>query len=118
MKLIAGALITAVLLSACSPASTPAPAPDNSEKIKAAIKTACDNLTSNNTQGIPLGNEKTALAFNEIVKLDEKYTPLAVDAFMLVTFGIGYRLGVDNKELQAEQFKATARLIQFCALHS
>jgi len=118
MKLIAGALITAVLLSGCSGESTAKPAAVDSEKIKTAIDTACNSFQSNAVSGLHLGNEKTALAFNEIAKLDEKYSQIAIDAFTLSTIATGWKLGVDNKELQAEQFKITARLIQFCAMNS
>ena len=118
MKLIAGALITAVLLSGCSSESTAEPAAVDSEKIKTAINTACNSFKSNSVSGISLGNEKTALAFNEIAKLDEKYTQIAVDAFTLATIATGWKLGLDNKELQTEQFKITARLMQFCAINS
>jgi hypothetical protein len=50
-----------------------------------------------------------------MAKLNDDYTEIAVDAFTILTIQNGWKLNIDNKELQAEQLKATARLVQFCA---
>jgi hypothetical protein len=65
--------------------------------------------------GLTLMNERVALKFNEMAKLNDDYTEIAVDAFTILTIQSGWKLNIDNKELQAEQLKATARLVQFCA---
>ena len=73
MKLIAGALFTAVLLSGCG---------DNSAEINQAKIDACKTIMFKNKAGIKgatifmYSDEQTG-AFNNLAKLDQKYTEIA-----------------------------------------
>ncbi len=114
--LIVGALITSALLSGCAAKSNVNSLPaEKSPELITAIKDACDSLQGTAISGLTLMNERVALKFNEMAKLDDDYTEIAVDAFTILTIQNGWKLNIDNKELQAEQLKASARLVQFCA---
>ncbi len=114
--LIVGALITSALLSGCAAKSNDNSLPaEKSPELITAIKDACDSLQGTAISGLTLMNERVALKFNEMAKLDDDYTEIAVDAFTILTIQNGWKLNIDNKELQAEQLKASARLVQFCA---
>jgi hypothetical protein len=114
--LIVGALITSALLSGCAAKSNDNSLPaEKSPELITAIKDACDSLQGTTISGLTLMNERVALKFNEMAKLNDDYTEIAVDAFTILTIQNGWKLNIDNKELQAEQLKATARLVQFCA---
>jgi hypothetical protein len=114
--LIVGALITSALLSGCAAKSNDNSLPaEKSPELITAIKDACDSLQGTTISGLTLMNERVALKFNEMAKLNDDYTEIAVDAFTILTIQSGWKLNIDNKELQAEQLKATARLVQFCA---
>ena len=120
MKLITGALITAVLLAGCSSESAEISLPINkSPEIKLAITEACASLKTVSLDGLTLMNENVALKFNEIAKLDSSYNNIAEDAFTILTIMAGWKRGIsNNQELQAAQVMASARIIQFCAVNS
>ena len=120
MRLIAGALVTAVMLAGCSNESAEISLPMNkSPEIKLAITEACASLKTVSLDGLTLMNENVALKFNEIAKLDGSYNNIAEDAFTILTIMAGWKRGIsNNQELQAAQVKASARIIQFCAVNS
>ena len=73
MKLIAGVLITAVLLSGCG---------NNSAEINQAKTDACKSIMFKGKNGIKgawvhLHSDEQTGAFNNLVKLDKKYTEIA-----------------------------------------
>jgi len=87
MKLIAGAAITAVLLVGCG---------DNSAEINQAKIDACKTIMFKNTAGIKgamifvYSDEQTG-AFNNLAKIDQKYTEIAknVNEAYLIAMGAG-----------------------------
>lgn len=120
MKIIAGSLITAVLLSGCSSESADSASSANkSPKVKAAITEACGGLKFVSSSGIIDMNNFVASKFNEIAKLDSSYNDVATDAFKILQILDGWKRGISgNQALQAEQILASARLNQFCGVNS
>jgi len=114
MKLIAGAAITAVLLSGCGGVSI-----GNSDadvEIALAKLEACKQVNDfklNNTTlkiTVPI-----ALAFSKLAEIDDKYADLADAAYFGAVID-GRTISSSSELLTTEYLKSTAKLLRFCAL--
>jgi hypothetical protein len=118
MKLIAGALVTAVFLSGCSGVSI-----GNSDadvEIALAKLEACKQVND-----FKLGNalnvtDSIAQAFHKLAQIDTEYSDLADAAFLALAIndyiGLSYYKYKDSAPtVDVEYMKATSQLLQFCA---
>jgi len=116
MKLITGALITAVLLSGCG---------NNSAEINQAKTDACKSIMFKNKSGIKSANiflyssEQTG-AFNNLALLDEKYTEIAenVNEGYLIGMTAGNNHGINDgiaDNLMPRYRELIAKINVFCA---
>jgi hypothetical protein len=117
MKLIAGALITAVLLTGCSGVSI-----GNSDadvEIALAKMDACKQVNDFKL-GYGLNvTDSIAQAFHKLAQIDAKYSDLADAAYMALAIndyiGFNYYKYKDSAPtVDIEYMKATSRLLQFC----
>jgi hypothetical protein len=118
MKLIAGALATAVLLSGCSGVSI-----GNSDadiEIGLAKLDACKQVND-----FKLGNnlnvtDSIAQAFHKLAQIDRQYSDVADAAFLALAIndyiGLSYFKYKDSAPtVDVEYMKATSQILQFCA---
>ena len=112
MKLIAGVLITAVLLSGCSSESA-----DGSAEFKQAKSDACKLVN-----GFKLGDatlrvmKPLALAFHELALIDNNYLYLADAAWLALSINDQIIFDRKSNDMQnLEYIKATSQILQFCA---
>jgi len=115
MKLIAGALVTAVLLSGCSNESA-----SNSAEIQQAKADACFKVND-----FKLGNtlnvtDSIAQAFHKLAQINSQYSDVADAAFLALAIndyiGLSYFKYKDSAPtVDIEYMKATSQILQFCA---
>ena len=112
MKLITGALITAVLLSGCSSESV-----DGSAEFKQAKSDACKKVNDFKLGDATLRVMKPlALAFHELALIDDNYLYLANAAWLALSIDDSIIFQGKSNDLQnLEYMKATSQLLQFCA---
>ena len=119
MKLIAGALITAVLLAGCSSESA-----NNSDEIKQAKADACKSIMVKGIGGVSyanlvLFNNRQIKLFDKLAKLDEKYMDVSLAlhyGYLLANRQDGYSSEeLKETELLAIEYKKqTAKIAAFC----
>jgi hypothetical protein len=115
MKLIAGALFTAVLLSGCSNESA-----SNSAEIQQAKADACFKVNDFKL-GYGLNvTESIAQAFHKLAQIDAKYSDLADAAYLALAIndyiGLNYYKYKDSAPtVDLEYLRATSQILQFCA---
>ncbi len=117
MKLIAGALITAVLVSGCSNTSG-----NNLDEINQAKSDACKSIMRDGTGGVQyaalaLFNNSQIQLFDKLAKLDEKYfeISLAVHYAYLLQNRENLSVPINETELLAIEYKKqTAKIAAFC----